>query len=165
MADIDVIVEAEGWRIVPALETCVVTAAKAAIQAAAPGAARHGAVAILLADDAALRRLNATFRQKDAPTNVLSFPAAKAASPHPDDPVFLGDVALACETCIAEAEAEGKSTSDHLRHLVVHGVLHLLGYDHATDTEAETMERLERDALASLGIADPYAGAGEGASA
>lgn len=165
MADIDVIVEAEGWRVVPALEACVTEAAEAAIRAAAPAKADSCAVAVLLADDHALRRLNATFRRKDAPTNVLSFPAVKPATPQAEAPIFLGDVALACETCLGEALAEGKSPSDHLRHLVVHGVLHLLGYDHATDTEAVTMERLERDVLASLGIGDPYAGAGEGASA
>ncbi len=112
-------------------------------------------VAVSLADDARVQEANRAFRGKDAPTNVLSFPAAPperiGASP------FLGDVILAYETVEKEAAAEGKTIGDHLAHLVVHGVLHLIGYDHMTDDEAERMERLETAILASLAIADPYA--------
>jgi len=106
---------------------------------------------ILLADDEAVRDLNARFRGKDAATNVLSFPAAANAGGH------LGDIALASGVCAREATEQGKPLADHLRHLVIHGVLHLLGYDHADDAQAERMEALERDLLAGLGVADPYA--------
>lgn len=106
---------------------------------------------ILLADDEAVRDLNARFRGRDVPTNVLSFPAASNAEGH------LGDIALASGVCVREAGEQGKPLADHLRHLVIHGVLHLLGYDHTGDAQAERMEALERDLLASLGVADPYA--------
>ncbi len=105
---------------------------------------------MLLSDDQAVRDLNARFRNKDKPTNVLSFPAAESAAPH------LGDVVLAYGVCSAEAETQGKSLSDHLTHLVVHGVLHLLGRDHEDDAEAEEMEGEERAILADLGVLDPY---------
>lgn len=103
----------------------------------------------MLADDAALRALNARWRQQDKPTNVLSFPAG--------DSVLLGDVVLAFETVRREASEQGKSLADHMSHLVVHGVLHLLGHDHERPRDADVMESLERQVLAGLGIADPYA--------
>lgn len=109
-----------------------------------------GDVVVLLTDDAAVRDLNARFRDKDRPTNVLSFPAAESAAPH------LGDLVLAYGVCAAEAGAQGKSLADHLSHLTVHGVLHLLGRDHEAEAEAEEMEAEERTILASLGVADPY---------
>lgn len=105
---------------------------------------------ILLTDDAAIRDLNGRFRSKDAATNVLSFPAPETARPH------LGDIALAHGVCAQEAAAQGKALADHLSHLVVHGVLHLLGYDHQADAPAEAMEAMERDILSKLGVADPY---------
>ena len=116
----------------------------------------------MLTDDAAVRALNAQWRGKDRPTNVLSFPAAtpdeiaraRAGGP----PLLLGDVVLALETCRREAAEQGKPLADHVAHLVVHGVLHLLGHDHEDDAEADRMERLETAILAELGIADPYAG-------
>ena len=116
-------------------------------------------LSVLLADDAFVQSLNRKFRGKDQPTNVLSFPHAKA----PGETVFqaarpLGDVAFAYETLVAEAKHQGKSFDDHLAHLVVHGVLHLLGHDHIDDDEAEAMETLERVILERFGIADPYAG-------
>jgi probable rRNA maturation factor len=111
-------------------------------------------VAILLTDDAAIQDLNARFRGKDAPTNVLSFPAPETARPH------LGDVALAYGVCAREAEAQGKTLEHHLMHLTAHGVLHLLGYDHQTDAEAEAMEALERRILAGLDAPDPYGAEG-----
>ena len=109
-----------------------------------------GGVVILLADDAALQRLNRDFRGKDKPTNVLSFPAPANPEGH------LGDIAIAYGVTAREAEPAGKSLADHAAHLAVHGVLHLLGYDHQTTAEAEVMESLERATLAALGIADPY---------
>jgi probable rRNA maturation factor len=126
-------------------------AAQRAMEAAGRG---DGAVAVLLADDAAVQDLNARFRGQDKPTNVLSFPA-------PADAPFagvkpLGDVILAFGVCAAEAAEQGKPLAHHLQHLVAHGVLHLLGYDHLTDGEATVMETLERRILAGLGAPDPY---------
>jgi probable rRNA maturation factor len=108
-------------------------------------------VAVLLTSDEAVAELNQRFRGKAGPTNVLSFPA----SPNPEN--HLGDIALAHGVCAREAAEQGKSLEQHLAHLVVHGVLHLLGYDHETDGEAEAMEALERSILESLGVPDPYA--------
>lgn len=116
-------------------------------------------VSLVLADDATVHGLNRDWRGKDKPTNVLSFAALddEDAPQAPGAPLLLGDVILAFETCRAEAEALGKPLVDHLSHLVVHGVLHLLGYDHEDDeAEAEEMERLETRILAGFGIADPY---------
>jgi probable rRNA maturation factor len=122
-------------------------------------------VSVLLADDAAVRDLNRAWRGRDKPTNVLSFPAFEPGTPVPADgpPVPLGDIAVALETVLREAEAEGKTPADHLAHLVVHGTLHLMGRDHeAGEAEAAAMEALEVAALATMGVADPYAdGAGE----
>jgi probable rRNA maturation factor len=120
-----------------------------------------GEVSVLLADDARLHELNRGWRGKDRPTNVLSFPAgdpvgATAAVPG-GPPRLLGDIAVALETARAEALAEGKPLDHHLSHLLVHGTLHLLGYDHEGDEgEAVTMERRETELLAGLGVADPY---------
>ena len=116
-------------------------------------------LSVVLADDALVHRLNREYRGKDKPTNVLSFALTEAEEPElgEDAPVMLGDVILAWETVAREAAEQGKTPSDHMTHLVVHGVLHLLGYDHETDDEAEEMEQLETDVLATLGIADPYA--------
>lgn len=142
---IEVEVEAEAWRAVPDVEAAAERAGRAAL------AGRGGGIAVLLTDDATVRDLNARFRGKDAATNVLSFPAME----NPEG--LLGDIALAFGVCQAEAAAQGKALCDHLRHLVVHGVLHLLGYDHQSDPEAEAMEALERRILAELGVGDPYA--------
>jgi len=110
-----------------------------------------GGIAILLTSDQAIREINARFRGRDTPTNVLSFPAPESARPH------LGDIALAHGVCAREAEAQHKPLAQHVMHLTVHGVLHLLGYDHESDAEAEVMEGLERTILARLGVPDPYA--------
>lgn len=145
-AVISVEIEDEAW-------TAAVADAEARVIAAA-GAALDGAtgeVVVLLTDDATVRDLNARFRGKDRPTNVLSFPAPETARPH------LGDLVLASGVCMAEAAEQGKTVADHLSHLVVHGVLHLLGHDHEDDVEAEMMETEERAILATLGVADPYA--------
>lgn len=149
MADIEVIIEGGGWP--PEAERLVERVASAALEACGEPDAR---VCVLLTDDAAIQKLNAQFRAKDKPTNVLSFPAPEI----PGDPApQLGDLALAGETCAREARDEGKTLADHLSHLVVHGVLHLCGYDHETAEEAEEMEDFEREILSTLGIADPYA--------
>lgn len=145
---IEVEVEADDWTAaLPDGEAVAVRAASAALSGT------DGVVAILLTDDAAVAELNRQFRGKSGPTNVLSFPAA----PMPGEgPAPLGDLVLAYGVCAAEAEAQGKTLSDHLSHLVVHGVLHLLGRDHEDDAEAEAMEAEERAILAGLGVADPY---------
>jgi probable rRNA maturation factor len=105
--------------------------------------------------------LNRNYRQKDKPTNVLSFPMVQedlleALANSDDGEVLLGDIVLAHGVCVSEAEAKGVSVEAHATHLVVHGTYHLLGYDHMNDADAEEMEEAEREALASLGIADPY---------
>jgi len=128
-------------------------AARAAFTAAPPARQGTYAVTIVLTDDEEMRALNRTWRGKDAPTNVLSFPASDAVS----EAGLIGDVVLAYETTHKEARDERLVLADHVSHLVVHGVLHLLGFDHEKDEEAEQMEDLERTALASLGIADSYA--------
>jgi len=146
---VDVMFESALWAREPMAEEIV---RRAIGEAAAAANAPVGVeLSVMLADDAAVRALNARWRGQDEPTNVLSFPAAASAASG-----MLGDIAIAYETTAREAQAEGKLFTDHLAHLAVHGFLHLLGYDHATDEEAESMERLERVILAQLGIADPY---------
>lgn len=150
-------------------------------QAALGAAARAGSVpqgpaleiSFMLADDARVRRLNRDYRGQDKPTNVLSFPSeddeshseSLGAADGETGPRLLGDVVFALETLEREAAAQSKTLSDHLCHLAVHGVLHLLGYDHQVADEAECMERLEVEVLASLGIGDPYREAPEQAAA
>ena len=142
---IEIEFEAEAWTsALPGAEAVVERAAQAALGTV------EGDIVVLLTDDAAVRELNGRFRDKDRPTNVLSFPAPENAFPH------LGDIVLAFGVCVTEAEAQGKTLADHLSHLVVHGVLHLLGRDHEDDAEAEEMEAEERDILAQIGVADPY---------
>ena len=115
-------------------------------------------LAIVLADDREVRRLNRDYRGMDKPTNVLSFGDARDGRRRAaGEPFIVGDVILARETVAAEAAAQGKSITDHALHLVVHGVLHLLGHDHKSAREAEAMEKLEIEALDRLGIGDPYA--------
>ncbi|MDQ2082160.1 rRNA maturation RNase YbeY [Xanthobacteraceae bacterium Astr-EGSB] len=132
-------------------------AVRRAVAAAAPAGLDDAEVAVLLADDAAVKAMNAQWRGKDAATNVLSFPATPATPGAGGAPRHLGDIVVAYETLAAEAHAEDKTFDHHLTHLVVHGFLHLLGYDHLTDDEADHMERHERDILAKLDIPDPYA--------
>lgn len=146
---IDVEIEDEAWT--AALPNAEALARGAALAALDAEGAAHEGVTILLTNDEAVRELNARFREKDAPTNVLSFPAP--ANPE----LFLGDIALAHGVCAREAAEQGKPLAHHLMHLTVHGVLHLLGYDHIGDDEAEVMEGLEATVLADLGVPDPYA--------
>ena len=112
--------------------------------------------AVALSSNAAVRRLNAAYRGKDSPTNVLSFPAPPLGIPT-GEPRALGDVILALETLVDEAAAAGIPQAHHFQHLLIHGLLHLVGYDHEADAEAERMEALETALLARLGIPDPYA--------
>ncbi len=152
---IDIEVEDERWLdALPDVREIIATGIAAALEAAR--FRDQADVVVLLCDDCEMRALNKEYRQKNAPTNVLSFPAPrsmriKGVLEH------LGDMALGYETCLREAEEQSKSLKNHVMHLAVHGALHLLGYDHLDDTEAEAMEALERDILKSFDIADPYA--------
>jgi len=156
---IDVTVATRTWtRKLRAAAAVCRRAANAAL--AVVGPKRAVEVSILLTSDAALRKLNAVFRGKDKPTNVLSFPAEsdmERRTVPKGRPRALGDIAIALGVLTREAKTEGKTLTAHLSHLVVHGVLHLLGYDHECDEDALTMERLEKKILARLGISDPYA--------
>ena len=119
-------------------------------------------ISLRLTTDDEVRALNRDYRHKDAPTNVLSFPMVQpdlidTISTNSDDgEVLLGDIVLAHGVCVREAAEKGISVEDHAVHLIVHGTLHLLGYDHIDDAEAEHMEAIEREAMADLGLADPY---------
>lgn len=150
---IDVIVESPLWDAASGADAAVRRALTEAAIATAKNF-KDRTLAVLLTDDAAMRRLNAQWRGIDKPTNVLSFPPAPDASRQPVK--SLGDIAIAGETAAREAEEEGKPIADHVSHLAVHGFLHLLGYDHDTDAAAETMEQFERVILARLGVPDPY---------
>lgn len=154
-AAIDISVESPRWERLAGAEATV----RAAIEAAlADAGAADAEIGVVLADDARVRELNRIWRGKDAPTNVLSFPA-----PGERNGVsrFLGDIVFALETIEREATEENKPAGQHLAHLAVHGTLHLLGFDHERDEDAEVMERREREILARLGVPDPYATAGE----
>jgi probable rRNA maturation factor len=151
---IAVTVDADAWR------TAVTDPEQFCRRAVAAVLARESAtpaeVSVLLADDTRVAELNRDYRGRDRPTNVLSFPAGGPSWPGAEGPVLLGDVVVALETTSREADAEGLRVPDHLAHLLVHGTLHLLGYDHETDGEAELMEAREVDLLAGLGVSDPY---------
>lgn len=144
---LDIVIEHDAWSDVTNLaEHCEAGVAAGLAKLDTP---RAGTAVVMLTDDATVQGLNAKFRGKDKPTNVLSFPAPEAEG-------YPGDVALAFETCAAEAQRDGKSLVDHTVHLVLHGILHLNGLDHIEEDAAEAMEALERAALAEVGIADPY---------
>jgi len=158
-----VLVETPAWnRHLPAVAAHVRKFARAAVKAALadgaprPKGARPWALTVLLADDAQLKALNRDFRGKAKPTNVLSFPAGDAVPARRQEPVNLGDIAIALTVTAGESRKQGKRLADHLAHLTVHGVLHLFGYDHLDDSQADDMESLERAVLARRGIADPY---------
>ena len=154
----EVLVVAECWQTEPDAEA-VIQRAIAAAAAIADADTGEAELAIMLTDDGGIRTLNGNWRGIDKPTNVLSFPALQpTGSGAPDDaPRMLGDIAIAYETTRKEADDEQKPFDHHLSHLAVHGFLHLIGYDHESDGDAETMETLEQEILAQLGIPDPYA--------
>jgi probable rRNA maturation factor len=151
----DILVEADGWPPEAELQALVDGALAACRTADLPEIAADAEVSLVFTDDARVRMLNRQYRGKDRPTNVLSFPAAPPFPGRLGPP--LGDIVMARETIAAESAGEGLDIADHLTHLIVHGFLHLLGYDHETDGEAAVMERLETAILGRLGIADPYA--------
>lgn len=156
--DIDIAVEDERWaKAVPDLESLVIRAVGAGLAIAPERPQGPIEVSVLLSDDATVQDLNKTWRGKDKPTNVLSFPATPQPR-HSEAAAPLGDVVLAYETMVRESTEQGKPLQNHLAHLLVHGTLHLLGQDHEDgEAEAEAMEALEVAALATLGIPDPYA--------
>ena len=163
---VDIVIEDARWEAF-GLEALAERACAAALQGAGLGAEGYSVV-LMGCDDARIALLNADFRGKPQPTNVLSWPSEERAAetagaspeqPEPgdsDDPCELGDIAIAWETCLREAEEQGKPMQDHVTHLVVHGLLHCLGYDHVENADASLMEGLEVEILASLGLPDPY---------
>ena len=163
-ATIDISIPCPAWRrVCPTAEELARDAAQNALACGKEGCEFPSQtvmeVAVSLADDLTQRQLNRDWRGIDHPTNVLAFPAWTPGAPIPPAaPLLLGDVVLAFETVVREAEEQGKPLADHLSHLIVHGVLHLLGYDHATEAEAVIMESLETSILARLGMPDPYRG-------
>jgi probable rRNA maturation factor len=154
----EVIVAADCWQDQPDAEAVILRAINTAADMV-DAEVGDAEIAVMLTDDAGIRTLNSNWRGIDKPTNVLSFPALQPTGRRePDDaPRMLGDIAIAYQTLRKEADEEEKPFEHHLSHLAVHGFLHLVGYDHETDEEAETMEALEQEILAQLGIPDPYA--------
>ena len=152
---LDISVESDRWDVLADRETLAERAIAAAVRESKAKLAKETEVSLLLCDDAAIRALNKTWLGNDKATNVLSFPNE---GPEGAAAALLGDIVIGFETTSGEASEEGKSLGDHVSHLIVHGFLHLIGYEHESDAEAREMEGLERRVLASLGIADPYAG-------
>jgi probable rRNA maturation factor len=157
---IDTVIEDERWT---DLERIAPVACEATLAHLGLDPARYDIV-LLGADDVRIAALNGQFRGKARPTNVLSWPSEERSAavpgtrPEPPTSPELGDIALAWETCAAEAERYGRSLDDHVAHLLVHGTLHLLGYDHESAADAELMESAETAILAVIGLPDPYAG-------
>jgi probable rRNA maturation factor len=149
---LDIAIEDDGWAALPNLEMMAEQAAAAAL----PKGEQSKIITLLFADDVTMQDLNKEWRGFDKPTNVLSFPAPKDQPVPPGELPLLGDIVLGFETCAREAEAAGKTLGNHTCHLIVHGVLHLLGYDHENDKGAEVMEAAEIKILSTLGIENPY---------
>lgn len=145
-------VEDERWTAIRDLETILDRAAKA-VAAHQPV---EGEINLILVDDAVMQDLNKSWRGKDKPTNVLSFPAPSGLTIPPGELAPLGDIAMSYDTLAMEASRDHKLLADHMTHLFIHGLLHLLGHDHETEAEALEMEALEVEILAGFGIANPY---------
>jgi probable rRNA maturation factor len=152
--------QSEIWSEVQGLSRGLAKSVTELCQHVAPGPDGDVLVSIALASDAEVQRLNRDFRSQDKPTNVLSFPMPSGVSGdqlrEDGQPLPIGDVVLAFETISSEARQAGVAVLDHVCHLIIHGILHLLGYDHQNDAEASKMEQLEIDILAGLGIDNPY---------
>lgn len=149
---LDIAIEDDGWAVLPNLEMMAEQAAAATL----PKGEQGKIITLLFADDETMQDLNKEWRGLDKPTNVLSFPAPKDQPVPPGELPLLGDIILGFETCAREAQEAGKTLADHTCHLIVHGVLHLLGYDHENDKDAEVMEAAEVKILSTLGIKNPY---------
>jgi probable rRNA maturation factor len=145
-------IDCASWSALEDLDSMIATSLQAALDESGDELPEGAVVSLLFCDDLAIRALNRQFREQDKPTNVLSFPG-----PEPLETThFLGDIAIAHETVAREAQEQGKSLEQHCRHMIVHGFLHLLGYDHEDDEEAEAMEAMEIRVLRRLGVDDPY---------
>ena len=150
-AKIDIAIAADAWRTVSEAER-IVSSSVGACEAKLSRVDDDAEISVVLCDDAEIRRLNRQWRGKDSATNVLSFPSP----PGPGRQRHLGDIVIAFETVAREASEEAKTFGAHLAHMVVHGYLHLVGYDHENEADAEIMEGLEGEILAELGVEDPY---------
>lgn len=162
---LDILIESPQWHEVP-LDAMAERALVATLRHL-DVPAEQASISLMACDDARIATLNETFRDKPTPTNVLSWPTEELASsvaggtplmPEPDfeGALELGDIAISYETCVREARELGKSLEDHVTHLIVHGILHLLGYDHVRDPDATLMQTLETEILGKLGLDDPY---------
>ncbi len=146
MIKLELRVDDTRWHDLPELGALITQA----LEAGAKISGVRGEISLLLTDNDALQALNREFRSRDKPTDVLSFPASEIETP------FLGDIAIAYGVAAKDAKAQSKTLADHLAHLLIHGLLHLAGFDHETDTEAQEMEAMEIKALAIIGLSDPY---------
>ncbi|HXY57589.1 MAG TPA: rRNA maturation RNase YbeY [Methylocystis sp.] len=151
---IDIAIDAPAWEALPDLDALAARVIRQCEAVTGVKLAKNCELSLAFCDDAAIRALNAQWRGKDRATNVLSFPTPGALKTK----ALLGDIVIAHETVAREAQAEGKSLADHTAHMIFHGFLHLIGYDHETPAEAEEMETLERRIAQALGIKDPYEG-------
>ena len=156
--EIEIVRHSELWDSIEVSGDALSRAALAAFAASSAAPDAPCEVTLVLTDDDEMRELNRTWRGKDSSTNVLSFPVGEPVGEAHGEPSPLGDIVLAGEAVIEEAKVKGIPAADHAAHLVVHGMLHLLGFDHERDADAERMESFETKVLAGLGIADPYAG-------
>lgn len=157
LPQIDISIEGEGWPDEKSLRTLVEQSLTAAIATGSLKFAAGSELSLLLTNDTKIQELNRNWRAIDKPTNVLSFPGRELAPNEVGGPV-LGDIVLAIETIKKEAELENRPFKHHFSHLIIHGFFHLFGYDHENDEDAVVMETLESQALAILGIDNPYAG-------
>jgi probable rRNA maturation factor len=152
--EIDIIVSAEAWESLGGLEALARDCVDASLAVSAAKPVEGCEISVTFCDDAEIQELNAEWRGKDKPTNVLSFPTPGPLSARP----LLGDIVIAYETVAREAAEQEKTLREHTAHMLIHGFLHLIGYDHETAAEAEAMESLERRIASRLGLRDPYAG-------
>ncbi len=157
---VDILAQSQRWTEHPDVNEWIVKCLRAAADMTPNVAWQRTEVAVVLSDDEQVRVLNRTWRNRDAATNVLSFPAQQAGmNADPSAPRTLGDIVLAYETLAREAMEQGVPFEGHLAHLLVHGLLHLVGFDHQAEHQASVMEEQERRILARLGLPDPYAAA------
>jgi probable rRNA maturation factor len=154
--NLEIEVDEAAWHDLPDAAALVGQAAEAAFARLGAGDLKDKLLSVTLADDETVAQLNAQWRGKPKPTNVLSFPADQDIAIPPGEPRPLGDIILAAGVVRTEAAQQSKPLADHFSHLVVHGILHIMGYDHVDDAQADEMESLEKEILVKLGIADPY---------